>query len=86
MNTLLLTAWIACQSFDGISTKIALNNSGMREGNPLGKKIYSLKIGVNIGAIIWYKKLPKENRKIIPIIFASTGCAAGIWNTKQAMK
>lgn len=79
----LLTAWLACQALDTTTTVVALNRPGFVEANrfmpnsPAGT--IGIKVGVNLGAIIWYRK-SEDRPKAIPIIMAASGCAAGAVN------
>jgi hypothetical protein len=88
MNPLLLAAWIACQTLDTGTTVAALRNPRLVEGNPLmrGPQMVTLKVTVNVGAMLWGHKLAKTHpespaaRRVIPLLFASSGCAAGALN------
>ena len=89
-HALLLAGWIACQSLDMTTTGIALHR-GLVEANPImGQKparIYSIKVGVNIGAFIWRQKvIPKDKRWIADTGFAIAGCVPGVWNLTQIRK
>lgn len=80
MNPFLLTAWIACQTFDVTTTRMALNRGG-REMNPIMRRgMVPLKLSVNLFGILVYRK---THEKALPIAFSIGGCAAGSWNTYQ---
>lgn len=84
MNPLILIAWLACQSFDGISTEMALKRPGAIELNPIMQKgRIPIRLGVNIGALLWAHK---SKSKIIPVTMIASGCGAGMWNTFQLQR
>ena len=86
MNPWLLAAWIGCQAFDGATTAVALQR-GAIELNPIlsaqPARLYPIKIGVNLGAYLWARRLPKGPQRAVGALFAATGCAAGAWNIRQ---
>ncbi len=90
MNAFLLTAWIACQSFDAGSTYAALHSGRFREGNPImsHRVLYPLKLSVNLTALWAYHKVAKSHpasAAVIPITFIATGCIAGTLNTRKLL-
>jgi hypothetical protein len=89
MNAFLLTAWIACQSFDAGSTYVAIRSGHFHEANPAmsHRALYPLKLTVNLTALWAYHKVGKSHRATvaIPIAFAATGCVAGTLNTQKLM-
>jgi hypothetical protein len=78
MHTLLLAAFIGCQALDLGTTYAALHSGRFVEGNPMLRppQGYVVKIGVNVGALIWRKQHPV----LIPATLAVSGCAAGVLN------
>lgn len=88
-KVLLYSSWIGCQSFDAISTAVALRNPGIIEGNPVmrGPHIYAVKISVNVGLGFWQHAYVRDHpqskaRFAIPVAMASAGCFAGMLNTR----
>lgn len=86
MNGFFLATWIGCQILDGTTTHIGLNRGG-REVNPFMKSnAITLKIGVNLAnGFVWYKARSNQ-RKIISLANAMSGCIAGSWNLHQLNK
>lgn len=85
MNTLLLTAWIACQSLDVGTTAYGLQH-GFREANPAmrGSHAMALKVSVNIGAFVWHRKIAERpNAWVIPVTMAAGGCVPGALNLQK---
>lgn len=82
MSTLMLTAWIACQSLDLGTTLYGLRQPGIREGNPVmrGPHLSSVKVSVNLGLLIWRQQSRGPVRWVIPASMAATGCTAGALN------
>ncbi len=85
MSTILLTAWLVCQSLDLGTTFIALDKGG-REANPiLGQskaRIGAIKVTVNGAALIGYFRTQGRKRMILSGTMASAGCFAGGYNLK----
>lgn len=84
LETLLLGAWIGCQSLDLGTTLYALNRPGYREANPLmagsQTKIIAIKVSVNVGAFAFNQAFIPKGRKIryvLPSVYAGLGCLAG---------
>ena len=83
MNALLLAGWIACQSLDFGTTAYALHSGHFAEANPFMRSNgYTIKIGVNVGALIWQQKVlrhreSRTQRVALPIALAASGCLAG---------
>jgi hypothetical protein len=77
MNTILLTAWIACQALDVGSTALALKTGRFVEGNSLmaGKRGYVIKVSANVAMFTQRKR-----SKLIPIVMSASGCLAGSLN------
>jgi hypothetical protein len=82
MHTALLIAWLACQGSEIATTAIGLSRPGLREGNPLmaGKYRYTVKVSVNVGALIWHRQVREDQKWVIPSIMAGAGCTAAGWN------
>ena len=88
MSGWLFAAWIGCQAWDGGTTAVMLHHGG-REMNPVMQQGRSLtvKLAGNV-ALGWFQhhNATARRRKIIPLVMATTGCAAGAWNTAQLRK
>ena len=87
MSGWLLISWLACQSFDVTSTAIALRDPRLHEANGImrGPQMYPIKVSVNIGALIWQRKLAKragKARYVLPVAMAVSGCVAGSLNMR----
>lgn len=89
MNGIMFGIWLGCQSLDLTSTNIALNNPNLAEGNPImhNRMIGNgLKIGINISALIAYRKMSQKSESKIkymaPIAMGVSGCFAGISNVR----
>jgi len=88
MNTLLLAAWISCQSLDIGTTIYALNNGNFKDVNPLMSspgRVITLKVSINIGTGLLYHEIRKpgsKKRMVIPIVMSTHGCISGIINLK----
>ena len=88
MNTLLLTAWIVCQSFDVTTTAVALSRPQFYEGNPLmrGPHLYVVKVGVNVGLFLWHIHRDDKqhwSRRVVPLTMAVGGCLPGAMNLSK---
>lgn len=84
-----IAAWIGCQSFDAISTAIALHDPRIKEGNPImrGPQLYAVKISVNFALGFTQHQIQKREsdgwkRFVLPATLALSGCTAGILNTR----
>lgn len=92
LDTLLLTAWIGCQSLDIGTTVYALQQPGYRETNPVVARglFYPVKISVNVGAFLLWKDLLKSNHRtaarVIAGSSAASGCVAGGLNLRTLRK
>lgn len=85
LNTLLLTAWIGCQSLDLGTTIHALHSKRFVEGNPVmaGRQMVPVKVSVNVGLLLWYRTIPKEQRWALAAPAAASGCIPGALNLQK---
>lgn len=76
--------WLACQSFDMGTTAYALHSGRFREANGLLRgHVLVMKVGINVGMFALHHQVQQEHPRVIPLVMAGTGCAAGGWNLRQ---
>ena len=84
MTPFLFAAWIACQSFDAVTTAVALHRPGVVEANPLMRHGgFAIRLSVNLGAAFVQRKTTGKTRFALPAAFAASGCLAGTYNLRQ---
>ncbi len=88
MSPLILAGWLACQTFDSVSTEVAISH-GAQEVGPVMRYLnrpgrIGLKIGINIALLKRQRHIESKGlRWVFPVAMIGEGCMASIWNMRN---